>query len=332
MTFFRFNDLTLEVKQNGINEGCKLPQLLEGLWWVRSKERTAAPPSLTLSIGRAEEGWDIPSSARDVLDGHEFTSLEGFRCLEDGGDYFLTDDASLFHIQTSAGCGYAALAPDFHHKPELLQSDFWRFGLVKLLRQQGMFGLHSACLIAPSGEGLLIVAESGSGKSTLALGLIRLGWGYLSDDAQLLCLRSGQVEAFPCRKLFYIDADDESHAYGDIPLGATVPDEDGGLRRQLGVEKKWPAQFVARCFPQLIIFPEIVSRDSSHLSVLVKTEALRNLLSQSGPFDQAFMPQHLAVLNQLMQQCSLFELKAGRDIHRNAEKFVQLLHEVKGEG
>jgi hypothetical protein len=131
---------------------------------------------------------------------------DGFCGLESGDDFYLTDGASLFHLQPMRGQAEAQLATSFVDKPVLLQCNFRAFGLLKLLRSLGLYSLHAAGLVAREGPGLLLVAGSGSGKSTLALGLIRQGWGYLSDDAVLLRLQPKGVAALALRKDFYVDA------------------------------------------------------------------------------------------------------------------------------
>lgn len=95
--------------------------------------------------------------------------------------------------------GDALLAPAFFHQPPLLRHQFWAFGVLKLLRALGLYGLHAAGLVARIGCGLLLVGDSGYGKSTLTIGLVRQGWGYLSDDAVLLRRVSEEIEAVALR-------------------------------------------------------------------------------------------------------------------------------------
>ena len=69
----------------------------------------------------------------------------------------------------------------------------WRestsFAVCAALRRFGIFELHSAGMVHPESEKvLLIIGPSGSGKSTLALQLAMAGWPYLSDDELLLSL------------------------------------------------------------------------------------------------------------------------------------------------
>ena len=42
--------------------------------------------------------------------------------------------------------------------------------------------VHAGAVVTPSGSGVLLPAASGSGKTSLVAGLVRAGWGYLSDE------------------------------------------------------------------------------------------------------------------------------------------------------
>ncbi len=140
----------------------------------------------------------LPSTAREVLRG------DGFRGLQDGDEFYLTDGASVLRLEPRKGRGEARLAPSFFLKPLLLRQNFWVFALLKLLRPSGIYGLHAAGLVAEDGTGVLVVGQSGSGKSTLAIALVRRGWRYLSDDAVLLRSRPEGVEALALRRHFYV--------------------------------------------------------------------------------------------------------------------------------
>jgi hypothetical protein len=49
----------------------------------------------------------------------------------------------------------------------------------------------------PDGRGVLLPGPSGSGKSTLSAGLVRAGFGYLTDELVALDLTSGQLLPYP---------------------------------------------------------------------------------------------------------------------------------------
>jgi hypothetical protein len=269
----------------------------------------------------------IPKNCREALQTDDFLGFE----LDD--NFFLTDGSSVFHLSPVKGKGYARLTSSFFLKPISTQTNFWCFGLLKLLRPLCIYCLHAAGLATKDGEGVLFVGPSGSGKSTLAVGLIRVGWRYLSDDAVLLRGRSDGVEAIACRRSFYIDAV-RSADYCDLGLGQEEPDSNGGRRRRVGINEAYPEQYIAQCLPHIVIFPQITGQDQSTLKPISKVSALRSLLTQSAPqlFDRSTMSGHLELLKKLLQQAETYELDAGTDLYHQPTKLIDLLREARGAG
>jgi hypothetical protein len=302
-----------------------LDRLLHELSWVRTRGSTSKP-RLYLSITPNSRECRIPQNCREVL------RADAFCGYELGDEFYLTDGSSVFHLRPARGEGYARLATSFFAKPILAQANFWCFGLLKLLRPLGIYSLHAAGLATKDGVGLLLVGAAGSGKSTLAIGLIREGWRYLSDDAVLLRHESQEVEVLVCRRSFYIDAL-RSPDYADLSLGQEVPDSNGGRRRRVGIDDVYPEQYVPRCFPRVVMFPQIKRREQSALKPVDSVSALQILLAQSAPqlFDRSTMSGHLEVLKRLLQQTEVYELHAGTDLYRQPAKLVDLLEQARGE-
>lgn len=325
MVCYTLHNLTLGVHQVETGLPGDPTRLLQDLGCVRTQE-VAGQPALRLSIGTNHTERSAPPGAREVF------CVDGFSGFENGADFYLTDGASLFHLQGARGQGDAYLCPSFVEKSRLLQQNFWAFGLLKLLRPLGTYGLHAAGVVTRAGIGCLIVGASGSGKSTLAIGLIRHGWGYLSDDAILLRREVDGVVALAFRKHFYVDAGAAAE-YPDLPLGEAVPDAAGGWRQRLYIAETYPAQYQPRCVPRLLLLARIVPEPYSSLQRLDGPRALCYLLAQSGPqlFDRQTMGQHLEVLKQLVQQTASYELRAGRDLHHQPATLMRLLSEAEGE-
>jgi len=324
MPLYAFHDLILQTEREEQGGGEDLARLLEGLSWVRIPPRTVEP-HLCLSISLCSNGLRAPPAARELF------RVDGFCAQESGEDIYLTDGSSLLHLQPAQGRGSAFIAPSFFAKPPLLQNNFWTFGLLKLLRPLGLYSLHAAGIVSNEGVGLLIIGPSGSGKSTLAIGLARQGWHYLSDDAVLLRSRAETIEALALRKHFYIDAD-ASVSSGEIPLGEETPDNTGRTRRRVCLEEVYPAQYMARCLPQVLLFARIVPDAQSTLLRLDRVHALRHLLASSGPqlFDRSTMTRHLEVLKRLIRQSATYELRAGLDLYHDPTTLIRLLNNAEG--
>jgi hypothetical protein len=254
----------------------------------------------------------------------------GFSALQNADSFYLTDHSSVFRLKSDSGKGEVYLAPSFFNKPRTVQYNFWTFVLLKLLRPLNFYSLHAAGLVMPSGPGVLVAGPSGSGKSTLALGLIRRGWQYLSDDAVLLHPSSGSIAALALRENFYVDAS-VGPENSDLTLGSVVPDNDGGQRQEVQLRNTiLGLQHTAECIPSLLLFSRIVPEEHSDLIPIDHATALKQLLEASGPqlFDHETMRQHLALLKRLLRQTRSFDLKAGRDLHRNPETLVRLLSDM----
>jgi len=305
--------------------GEDLDRLLQELSWVRTLQPTYKP-ALYLSVSSNNREFRIPRNCREVLRTDDFLGFEA------NDDFYLTDRSSVFHLRPAKGEGHARLAPSFFSKPRLVQGNFWCFGLLKLLRPLGIYSLHAAGLANRDGAGMLLVGASGSGKSTLAIGLIREGWSYLSDDAVLLRHGSEGVEAFACRRSFYIDAA-RSADYSDLSLGEEAPDSNGGRRRRVGIDQAYPDQYVPRCVPRVVIFPQVKHQAQSTLKPSDSVRALGLLLGQSAPqlFDRSHMLQHLELLKKLLQQAETYELNAGTDLYHDPAKLIGLIQEAQGE-
>jgi hypothetical protein len=322
---YALDNLVLEVNSaEPVRED--LDRLITEVSWVKGQD-SFKEPNLYLSVSLSNDEFKIPKHCRLAF------RTDAFCGYEIGDEFYLTDGSSLLHIGPGRGEGHAQLAASFFAKPKLTQANFWCFGLLKLLRPLGIYSLHAAGLSTSHGEGVLLVGPTESGKSTLAIGLIRVGWRYLSDDAVLLRDHSQGVEALACRRSFYIDAA-RSADYSDFCLGDEEPDSNGGRRRNVGINEAYPAQYIAQCLPRIVIFPKITEHSRSMLRRIGKVSALGSLLAQSAPqlFDRSTMSGHLELLKRLLREAETYELNAGSDLYHQPAKLIDLLGEARGAG
>jgi hypothetical protein len=319
---YALDDVVLEVDSQ--EPGQEIARLLAELSWVVLR-RSDRKPTLYLSVRSSSGRFSVPQICREALRTDDFLGYE----LAD--NFFLTDGSSVFHLRPQLGQAHARIVPSFFAKPSIVRTNFWCFGLLKLLRPLGIYSLHGAGLSNTDGEGVLLIGPSGSGKSTLAIGLIRAGWSYLSDDAVFLRAGSESVEALACRKSFYIDAA-RSAQYSDFSLGEEEPDANGGQRRRVSINKAYPEQYIAECSPRVMIFTKITARPHSALTPIDRLSALRLLLAQSAPqlFDRSTMPGQLELLKKLLQQAEIYQLDAGEDLHLQPAKLVDHIREARG--
>jgi hypothetical protein len=81
--------------------------------------------------------------------------------------------------------------------PSVLDRLFWHVNTEALLRTGDYLLVHSGAVVTPSGEGLLLPGASGSGKTSLAAGLIRAGFGCLSDEAGVIDPVTARLHPYP---------------------------------------------------------------------------------------------------------------------------------------
>ncbi len=311
---YRFDDLVLAVTLDGA--GAELRYLLPDMSFEPATEGQAA---LALHASAAKCNLQPPPTARPVFDRG---GLYGFE--DAAGVGYFTEGTSL--LQVRASIARAQIAPGFAEQPWLLRQQFWAFGLLKLVRPLGRYGLHAACVGKRPDHGLLMVGASGSGKSTLAVGLIQRGWHYVTDDALLLRAQPAGIVARTLRRPFSLDTSRVGRA--EMPLGEAMSSHTGHSKRRLDIDAVFPHQRLPYCLPHILLFPHIVPDPLSVLRPLGHAQALQRLLAQSGPqlFDRATMPPHLEVLTQLMRQTAIYELCAGRDLYEEPGRLESLLH------
>lgn len=57
--------------------------------------------------------------------------------------------------------------------------------------------IHAGSVVTPRGEGVVLPADAGSGKTTLVAGLIRAGFGFLSDEIGVIDHGAGVLRPYP---------------------------------------------------------------------------------------------------------------------------------------
>ncbi len=323
MGLYALHDLLLEVQPDELEFRAQLTPVLSKLSLLRL-DRMMENPLHHLAIRLYDKRMTVPLSAIQRF------HADGFTLFECDGTFYLQYADSVFQIPSDSQEAHAWLDPAFFAAPLERRSEFWSFGLLKMIRPLGYFTLHGAGLIAPDGDGVLVIGPSGSGKSTLALGLIRHGWRYLSDDGLLLHSFNDQVQALALRKHFYVDSSTISKN-NDLPLDEEIADRTGGHKRRVCFEKTlFGRQHSSCCVPRTLIRTRIVHEAHSSLVPLSQAVVVKELLEGSGPqlFDRTTMPQQFQILNDLAGQSRCFELRAGGDILDDASVITRLLIEA----
>jgi hypothetical protein len=158
------------------------------------------------------------------------------------------------------------------------------------------------------GIGVVLPAHMESGKTTLTTGLVRAGFGYLTDEA--VAFRRDTREIVPYPKPLSIDE-------GAWPLFPELePDEpfptDGYKETQWQVPPAAirPDALGHPCQARFVVFPTYEEGATTELVALTRAEALVELAKNTFRFDQQGRPT-LEVLAEVIRGAEVFRLPNG---------------------
>lgn len=247
-----------------------------------------------------------------------------------GAKFFLTFGKSWLQLSLPEYHGAGVFDEKIWHHPGFAECLFFN-GLCVLLNYHGLYRLHAAGLVFQK-SGFLFAGKSGSGKSTLALTLVQRGWRYLSDDFLFLRRRDSEAEMLAIPVEFKIDDQTLQHFFKGSEKKHTfkIPNPDRISfydKYYVGVERLYQNRFESRCRPRFLLFLEVASGANSNLTILGKNETLQCLLAASElfMFDAEKVAKHLAALNALVQQTSVYRLRVGREVLEDPETFEKFL-------
>jgi hypothetical protein len=148
---------------------------------------------------------------------------------------------------------------------DALSHALWRI-VSKVEEVKDFLLIHSGSIVSSAGEGVLLPADSGSGKTTLVAGLIRAGFGFLSDEVGVIDPVTGMLHPYP-RAMNFKEA--------SLPLFRGTPLEEGdsewGPQRYLQAEELRPGAMAASCHIGFIIEPRY--RENANTEVIPLTPA-----------------------------------------------------------
>lgn len=265
----------------------------------------------------------IPTHASCVAQQH------GLQVWQADSQLYVRDGVCVVHLDPASRTGLGTLPPTDEQASPTLSMDLLLYSLLLLLRYQGFYPEHAAC-VAQNGVGCLLVGDSGSGKSTLTLSLVQQGWQYLADDAILLRSCRDGIEAMPLRRELCL-APEATRAFPDTLAHWQPGPWTGDLKKRLDVQALYPAQVCETCLPDLLLFPTIIDAPQSQLNPIGKAEALFRLIQQSAlvMVEPQMAPGHLDVLARMVRQTRHYQLLAGQDLARDPRRIASLLEGVQ---
>jgi hypothetical protein len=237
---------------------------------------------------------DSPPKIPHNLD--RFEIAEGGKCFTDGADVYLAFGTSLVHLHDGNPTTVSVSVPGWPDAGDPVLARLASFAVFAALRRYGLFDIHSAGMVNPdSGKAVLIIGPSGSGKSTLALQLATAGWPHLSDDAMLLSLADGGVEARGFRSFF------------------AVRDE---LNDRFKTCFEPASQRMVSAVPGLLLFISLSGEQKTEFKPLAQAQTMVRLIRACpwATYDTSIAVANLEVLSRLARKTRAFEFLAGRDL------------------
>lgn len=194
--------------------------------------------------------------------------------------YWLLDAGASEERRYQIVRGYERL----HSEPtldKLLDYFFWRINTETIHASRDYYLLHAGVLECPDGGALLLPASSGSGKSTLATGLVRAGFGYLSDEFAPIDPIDRRVHAYP--KAITLKAG----SFSLFPEAAPVDAEATARQWHLLPQQLGGTFGSAPLDVRFVVAPRFVPGAATELRPLTRAETLIELSTCSlahGPY------------------------------------------------
>jgi len=302
----------------------KLTELWQILFQMRAEE--TAEQSSTLAFHFAER----PANATPLATATELWHYGRLHLWESAASFYLTCGAATLTIARGQAKAEGSLSPDFWACAVVEQREFFQLAFFLLLRQYGIYLLHTNGLVPPAynaTDGLLLIGDCGAGKTTLTLSLLTAGWRCVGDDQLMLQSRAAQfVKAYGLRRGFSC-TEQTATAFPMLALAQTGPK----LNREktlLDLETSYPERFVSHCIPRILLFPQIVQTTSSRLVPLDATQTMLALLGQPRTgilVDPPTVRGHLDLLKALVQQAHGYQIALGSDVLDQPVRVSELL-------
>jgi hypothetical protein len=171
------------------------------------------------------------------------------------------------------------------------------------------------------GVGLVLPAHMESGKTTLTAGLVRAGFGYLSDEAVAFDRDTGWIQAYP--KPLSLDP-------GSWPLfpelEPSVPGTSPGadvVQWQVPPRAIRPDAVGGRCAARFLVFPKYEAGGSTELRELSRAEATVELARNTFAFREQSR-RSLDTVAMIVGNADVYRMAVG-DLHDAVSQLDELV-------
>ena len=281
----------------------RLAQLIESLFAGWQLTPVAAPiaslnrdAEIAIRFDSAGIEPEIPPTL------NKFDIADGGACYTGADGYYLRFNNSLLRLRQSVPVQVDVWVREVPESADAELARVTSFAVCAALRRFGLFDLHSAAVVEPTGKGVLIVGPSGSGKSTLTYQLAAAGWSYLSDDEVLLSLNGDDVEARGFRSFF---------AMRDVAAAGSL-----AFRNIFEPANVFSAPRRSHVVPARILFTSVSGESETRIAQLTQPETMTRLIRACpwATYDTVVAGANLKLLSRLVRQAQGFDLAAGKDL------------------
>lgn len=223
-----------------------------------------------------------------------------------------TNGLLSYNLTNSSATGYLNNPESI--SPKVLSSTIFMLVLNQLLKSKNYFPIHCST-IERHGKGILLPGFSGSGKTTSCIALIRNGFGFLSDDRPILWRnKKGLLEILSFPEDINI-TQKTANLFPELSDSKFIKSNQGTLKKSFNAENIYPDSQKDRCYPNVILYPEISYRKKCFLEKISKSDALSLFLPHSMlVFDKETSKKHFDILFDLIMSSDTYRLKLGTDI------------------
>jgi hypothetical protein len=180
--------------------------------------------------------------------------------------------------------------------------------------------IHAGSVVTPRGEGVLLPGNPGSGKTTLVAGLIRAGFGFLSDEIGIIDPRTGVLHPYP-RALNFKEG--TLSILPDLPQ-PTIASLPPSSPRYVRAEEFRRDVMADPCEVRFVIAPRYLEGSAAQVTPLSPAATVKELWANALHTPRSG-PQALSILVDVARRARGYRLVSG-----DLEEAVQAINELTG--
>lgn len=166
--------------------------------------------------------------------------------------------------------------------------------------------IHAGSVVSRRGEGVLLPADSGYGKTTLVAGLIRAGFGFLSDEIGVIDHRTGVLRPYPRALNFKEGA---LAVFPDLPRGKDAS-QSARSNRYVQAEEIRPDVMADPAEVRFIIAPRYGEGTPTRITPLSPAETVGELWANTVNHE-VYGARALPILADVARQATGYRLVSG---------------------